>query len=88
VDQNSQEEDTNCVKIKQRLFGKIEMHLKLCYNEATDLQYEILAKQMPSMNQRIRSYKSTNELYQCYRKSILYQEELAEQGLPHPRPSY
>jgi hypothetical protein len=25
---------------------KIEMHLKLCYNEATDLQYEILAKQM------------------------------------------
>jgi hypothetical protein len=29
------------------------MHLKL-YNEATDLQYEILAKQMPSMNQRIQ----------------------------------
>jgi hypothetical protein len=35
------------------------MHLKLCYNEATDLQYEILAKQMPSMNQRIQeAYKT------------------------------
>jgi hypothetical protein len=38
------------------------MHLKLCYNEATDLQYEILAKQMPSMNQRIQeAYKNTRE---------------------------
>jgi hypothetical protein len=28
-------------------------HLDLCDNEATALQYEILAKQLPSMNQRI-----------------------------------
>jgi hypothetical protein len=43
------------VKIKKtEAFDGIEMHLKLCYNEATDLQYEILAKQMPSMNQRIQ----------------------------------
>jgi hypothetical protein len=67
------------------------MHLKLCYNEATDLQYEILAKQMPSMNQRIQeAYKNTREfvnlsvlLYQK-RKSILYQRY--SQGLPHPEP--
>jgi hypothetical protein len=36
------------------------MHLKLCYNEATDLQYEILAKQMPSMNQRIQAKTHVN----------------------------
>ena len=41
---------------------KIEMHLDLCDNEATDLQYEILAKQLPSMNQRINdAYKNTRE---------------------------
>jgi hypothetical protein len=41
-----------CRKKKQRPLME-RMHLKLCYNEATDLQYEIL-KQMPSMNQRIQ----------------------------------
>jgi hypothetical protein len=53
------------VKEKNRGFdGKIEMHLKLCYNEATDLQYEILAKQMPSMNQRIQeAYKTRVNLF-------------------------
>jgi isopentenyl diphosphate isomerase/L-lactate dehydrogenase-like FMN-dependent dehydrogenase len=58
------------------------MHLKLCYNEATDLQYEILAKQMPSMNQRIQA-KNTRELYQCYFTRSENQfciRELAEQG--------
>ncbi|WP_196888775.1 cystathionine beta-synthase [Aureivirga sp. CE67] len=35
------------------LMDKIEKHLHLCDNEATDLQMEILAKQLPSMNQRI-----------------------------------
>jgi hypothetical protein len=34
-------------------FDKIEKHLLLCDNEATELQYEILAQQLPSMNQRI-----------------------------------
>lgn len=37
----------------EALMEKVEMHLKLCDNEATSLQIEILAKQMPSMNQRI-----------------------------------
>jgi hypothetical protein len=58
VDQNSQVEDNvllaMCKNKKTEAFDGIEMHLKLCYNEATDLQYEILAKQMPSMNQRIQ----------------------------------
>lgn len=37
----------------ETLMEKVEMHLKLCDNEATNLQIEILAQQMPSMNQRI-----------------------------------
>lgn len=37
----------------EALMEKVDMHLKLCDNEATSLQIEILAKQMPSMNQRI-----------------------------------
>ncbi len=36
------------------LMEKIELHLTLCDNEATALQYKILANQMPSMNQRIQ----------------------------------
>lgn len=44
------------------LMDKIELHLDLCDNEATALQYEILAAQMPSMNQRIAdAYKNTRE---------------------------
>ena len=44
------------------LMDKIELHLNLCDNEATDYQYEILAKQLPSMNQRIKeAYKNTRE---------------------------
>jgi hypothetical protein len=67
--------------------GKIEMHLKLCYNEATDLQYEILAKQMPSMNQRIQeAYKNTREFVNFISATLpeakinFVSEELAEQG--------
>ncbi len=46
----------------QSLIDKIEKHLHLCDNEATALQYEILAKQMPSMTQRIHdAYKNTRE---------------------------
>ncbi len=46
----------------EALMEKIEMHLKLCDNEATPLQYEILAKQLPSMNQRISdAYLNTRE---------------------------
>ena len=44
------------------LIDKIELHLRLCDNEATALQLEILAKQLPSMTQRIHdAYLNTRE---------------------------
>ncbi|WP_046755005.1 PLP-dependent aminotransferase family protein [Kordia jejudonensis] len=44
------------------LVEKIEVHLTLCDNEATIAQYEILAQQLPSMNQRIHdAYVNTRE---------------------------
>ena len=44
------------------LINKIESHLLLCDNEATDLQYQYLAEQLPSMNQRIAdAYVNTRE---------------------------
>lgn len=44
------------------LMDKIALHLRLCDNEATDFQYAILAKQLPSMNQRIHdAYLNTRE---------------------------
>jgi cystathionine beta-lyase/cystathionine gamma-synthase len=44
------------------LMEKIDVHLRLCDNEATALQMEILAKQLPSMNQRIAdAYNNTRE---------------------------
>ena len=49
-------------KKTEALLDKVEKHLELCDNEATALQYEIIAKQMPSMNQRITDgYKNTRE---------------------------
>ncbi len=53
-----------CVANKKaaNLFEKIEMHLQLCDNEATHLQMEILANQLPSMKQRIeKAYQNTRE---------------------------
>ena len=53
-----------CVANKktEALMDKIELHLTLCDNEATNLQYEILAEQLPSMKQRIiEAYKNTRE---------------------------
>ncbi|MFT5266327.1 MAG: cystathionine beta-lyase/cystathionine gamma-synthase, partial [Polaribacter sp.] len=53
-----------CVANKktEALMEKIEIHLRLCDNEATSLQIEILAKQLPSMKQRIQeAYKNTRE---------------------------
>jgi cystathionine beta-lyase/cystathionine gamma-synthase len=74
-------------KKTESLMEKIEMHLKLCYNEATDLQYEILAKQMPSMNQRIQeAYENTREFVNFISTTLpeakinFVSEELAEQG--------
>lgn len=69
------------------LLGKIEKHLKLCDNEATDLQIEILAKQLPSMNQRIKdAYKNTREFVNFIHDALpeakinFVSPALAEQG--------
>ncbi|QRM90017.1 cystathionine beta-synthase [Lacinutrix sp. WUR7] len=69
------------------LMEKIEMHLALCDNEATNLQYEILAKQLPSMNQRIiDAYTNTREFVNFIQDTLpgakinFVSEELAEQG--------
>lgn len=70
-----------------KLMEKIEQHLVLCDNEATDLQYEILAKQLPSMNQRIiEAYKNTREFVNFIQENLpgskinFVSEELAAQG--------
>ncbi len=53
------------------LMDKIEKHLTLCDNEATNLQYQILAKQLPSMNQRIKdAYKNTREFVNFIQKTL------------------
>jgi len=69
------------------LMEKIGLHLSLCDNQATDLQLEILAKQMPSMKQRIQdAYKNTREFVNFIQKSLptakinFVSEELAVQG--------
>ncbi|KYG71575.1 PLP-dependent aminotransferase family protein [Roseivirga echinicomitans] len=69
------------------LMVHIEKHLILCDNEATDLQYEILAKQLPSMNQRIiDAYKNTREFVNFIHETLpaakinFVSEELADQG--------
>ncbi len=69
------------------LLDKIEIHLTLCDNEATNLQYEILAAQMPSMNQRISdAYKNTREFVSFIHETLpeakinFVSEELATQG--------
>ncbi|GGG56726.1 PLP-dependent transferase [Bizionia arctica] len=69
------------------LMEKIDMHLALCDNEATDLQYDILAKQLPSMNQRIiDAYKNTREFVNFIHDTLpgakinFVSEELASQG--------
>ncbi|MFD0964985.1 cystathionine beta-synthase [Pseudofulvibacter geojedonensis] len=69
------------------LMDKIENHLVLCDNEATSLQYEILAEQLPSMNERIQSaYVNTREFVTYIEETLpnakinFVSEELAEQG--------
>jgi cystathionine beta-lyase/cystathionine gamma-synthase len=71
----------------EALMEKIELHLRLCDNEATNLQVEILAKQLPSMNQRIQdAYKNTRE-FVTFINNVLptakinfVSENLAKQG--------
>jgi cystathionine beta-lyase/cystathionine gamma-synthase len=78
-----------CVGNKKTLalMEKIETHLTLCDNEATALQYEILAKQLPSMNQRIiDAYKNTREFVNFIQENLpeakinFVSEALAKQG--------
>jgi cystathionine beta-lyase/cystathionine gamma-synthase len=69
------------------LMDKVEKHLIFCDNEATDLQYEILARQLPSMNQRINdAYKNTREFVNFIAKTLpeakinFVSEDIADQG--------
>ncbi|MAQ76505.1 MAG: cystathionine beta-synthase, partial [Aquimarina sp.] len=69
------------------LLDKIALHLRLCDNEATDLQLKILAQQLPSMNQRIGdAYKNTREFVNYIKETLpaakinFVSEELAAQG--------
>ena len=71
----------------ESLMQKIDLHLRLCDNEATDLQIEILAKQLPSMNQRIEdAYKNTRAFVNFIIDTLptakinFVSEELAAQG--------
>lgn len=69
------------------LMDKVEKHLLLCDNEATDLQFDILAEQLPSMVQRIAdAYKNTREFVNFIEEKLptakinFVSEELAELG--------
>lgn len=71
----------------KELMEKIDTNLTLCDNEATHLQYEILAEQLPSMNQRIiDAYKNTREFVNFIHTTLpgakinFVSEELAQQG--------
>ena len=71
----------------EALLEYIEINLNLCDNEATPLQYEILANQLPSMNQRIKdAYKNTREFVNFIHKTLpeakinFVSEELANEG--------
>ena len=73
--------------LTEELMDKIELHLGLCDNEATDLQYEILAHQMPSMKQRISdAYKNTRDFVDFIHENLptakinFVSEELANHG--------
>ncbi|CAM1356825.1 PLP-dependent transferase [Tenacibaculum halocynthiae] len=74
-------------KKSEALMEKIDFHLRLCDNEATNLQMEILAKQLPSMNQRIHdAYKYTREFVNFIKENLpdakinFVSEELAKSG--------
>lgn len=69
------------------LMEKIALHLELCDNEATDLQYEILAGQLPSMIQRIAdAYNNTRDFVKFISSTLaeakinFVSEELADLG--------
>ena len=69
------------------LMEKIELHLKLSDNEATSLQTQILAQQLPSMNQRIKdAYINTRDFVNFIQETLpeakinFVSQELAEHG--------
>lgn len=69
------------------ILDKIDLHLQICDNEATDLQYEILAKQLPTMLQRIADAYENTRKFVNYIHEVLpaakinfVSEELANQG--------
>lgn len=71
----------------ENLMSTIEKHFQLCDNEATDLQIEILAKQLPSMTQRIKdAYKNTREFVDFIREKLpeakinFVPDDVVEQG--------
>ncbi len=74
-------------KKSETLMDKIAIHLNVTDNQATALQYNILAKQLPSMNQRIiDAYKNTREFVTFITDNLpgakinFVSEELASQG--------
>ncbi|NOQ74874.1 MAG: cystathionine beta-synthase [Crocinitomix sp.] len=74
-------------KRAESLIEKIDLHLRLCDNEATDLQMELLAKQLPSMKQRIQdAYVNTREFVNFIQETLpaakinFVSEELAAEG--------
>lgn len=69
------------------LMGNIALHMELCDNQVTNHQLEILAEQLPSMNQRIEdAYKNTREFVNFIHDKLpdakinFVSEELAGQG--------
>ncbi len=65
----------------------VDMHLRLCDNEATPLQMALLAEQLPSMNQRIQeAYQYTRDFVNFIHEVLpeakinFVSEELAAQG--------
>ncbi|MDH7445776.1 PLP-dependent transferase [Aquimarina sp. 2201CG14-23] len=78
-----------CVSNKKSedLMHKIALHLRLCDNEATNLQMELLAEQLPSMLQRIDgAYKNTREFVNFINDNLpeakinFVSDELANKG--------
>lgn len=74
-------------KLTEATMEKVEKHLALCDNEATSLQVETLAKQLPSMNRRIvDAYQNTRKFVNFIHDALpkakinFVSEELAERG--------
>ena len=71
----------------EEMMAYVEKHLLLCDNQATPLQFEILAEQLPSMNQRIKdAYRNTREFVEFIATALpeakinFVSEELANSG--------